>query len=61
MSFLYIFGKDTSIPFRRHRGGEKKEITSDVNENDDRWIERKRITSVICKNFVRSEVYGDER
>lgn len=35
MSFLYIFGKDTSIPFRRHTG-EKKELTSGVNENDER-------------------------
>lgn len=32
MSLLYIFGKDTSIPFKRH---EKKEIMYDViNETD---------------------------
>lgn len=37
MSLLYIFGKDTSITFKRHEK-KNKEIMNDVNETDKRSL-----------------------
>lgn len=37
MSFLYIFGKNTSVPFKSATK-EKKKIVEDVNENDEKSI-----------------------